>query len=190
MLLVVTLGALIGCFIGISWFAGTDAPYVATKSARVKKALTLVGLKKDEVFYELGSGDGRVVLEAAKLGAKAFGIEQSWIRVLWSRYSARKLNLPNAKFIHGNIFSYLSSSRKRGSINNIDIIFIFLLPKGVAKLEPILRSNLKKGSRVMTQTFHFPKWKPYKKVLLTDKNVPNTPLGKNIVEGDFWYYRV
>lgn len=178
--LIISFGILLGCLISLSWFAGSDAPYVPTKMARIRKILKLAGLKKDNIFWELGSGDGRVVIEAAKMGAKSYGVEQSLLRVLWSRWKARKL--PNAKFIHGDIF--------KQDFSSADIVFIFLLPKGVEKLETILKRNLKKGARVITQTFHFKTWKPIKKILIKDKNTPNTLLGKNQYEGDFQIYRV
>jgi SAM-dependent methyltransferase len=179
-MILLLLGILIGCFLGISWFAGSDAPYVATKLKFIKKILTDSGLKKSKIFYELGSGDGRVVLEAAKLGAKAYGIEQSWMRVWYSRFKARKLNLPNATFYHGDIFqrTYFSA----------DFVFIFLLPKGVEKLEPKLKKELKKGAIVITQTFHFPNWKPIKKISLSKKEKANF-LGPNKYAGDFWIYK-
>lgn len=180
--LIIAGGILVGCFIGLSWFAGTDAPYVPTKNERIKQILKLVRLKKDEIFWELGSGDGRIVLEAAKMGAISYGIEQSWIRVLYSRWQAKKLGLKNAYFIHGDIF--------KQNLSSADIVFIFLLPKGVEKIEPFLKKNLKKGARVITQTFHFKGWIPYKKVLISDNNFPNAPLGKNKLEGDFWIYKV
>ncbi len=190
--LIITGGVLLGCLIGLSWFAGTDAPYVPTKNERIKKALQAAELKKGETFYELGSGDGRVVIEAARMGALATGIEQSWLRVLWSRLQAFRLRLPNAHFIHGNIFEVgpLNTAFYKRSDLYSYVIFIFLLPKGVEKLEPILKKNLKKGSRVITQTFHFKNWQPIKKVLVTDKKTPNTALGKGVVEGDFWIYEV
>ena len=178
--LIISLGILLGCLISLSWFAGSDAPFIPTKTQRIRKILKLAGIKKGESFWELGSGDGRVVLEAAKMGAKALGIEQSWIRVLWSRWKARSLK--NAHFIHGDIF--------KQNFSSADIVFIFLLPKGVGKLEPILKKTLKKGAKVITQTFHFKTLKPYKKVLISDKNIPNTPLGENKFEGDFWLYQV
>ena len=180
-------GILLGCLIGLSWFAGTDAPFVPTKNVRIKKILKVVGVKKGTKFWELGSGDGRIVLEAAKMGADAYGIEQSWIRVLYSKWKAYKFGqnhamAGNCQFYHGDIF--------KRNYKDADVIYIFLLHKGVAKLEPILKKSLKKNTRVITQTFHFKNWKPYKKVLVTDKNSPNTPLGKGAVEGDFWVYRV
>lgn len=174
--LIISGGILLGCFLALSWFAGSDAPYVPTKFIRIKKLLKKVPLKK-ETFYELGSGDGRVVIEAAKLGANAYGIEQSLLRVLYSRFQSIK----NAHFIHGDIF--------KQDLSNADIVFVFLLPKGVEKLEPKLKKELKKGAIVITQTFHFKNWKPYKKILISDKNEPNTLLGPNKIEGDFYLYK-
>ena len=89
-LLIITLGILAGCLLGLSWFAGSDAPFVATKMDLIKKVLQAAGVKKGlpagrqaKVFYELGSGDGRVVLE--------FGIK--------SRVKGLSLSLDNRKMI-------------------------------------------------------------------------------------------
>lgn len=183
--LIISIGILLGCLLGLSWFAGSDAPYVPTKNSRIKKLLKNLPLKNKN-FYELGSGDGRVVIEAAKMGAKASGIEQSLLRVLLSRWKARNLSGHpgggNIKFIHGDIF--------KQDLALADVVFIFLLPKGIDKLEPILKKKLKKGSIVITQTFHFKNWQPYKKVLIQDKNKPNSGLGPNKIEGEFWIYRI
>lgn len=161
--LIIPLVVLIFCAIGISWFAGSDAPYVPTKMDKLKDILKLAGLKKGQIFYELGSGDGRVVYLAAQLGAESYGIEQSWIRVWISRYKAKQLKLKNAIFFHGNIFD-----RHYYPAN---VIYIYLLHEGVAKLEKKLKEELKKGSVVITQTYHFKNWKPFKK------------------EGNFWLYK-
>lgn len=152
--LIISGGILIGCLIALSWFAGSDAPYVPTKMDQIKDILKLAGVKKGKRFYELGSGDGRVVLQAAKLRVDSIGIEQSWLRVLYSRLKAKKLK--GAKFYHGNIFSK--------SYSDADIVYIYLLHKGVKKLEDKLKKELKKGSVVITQTYHFPHWRPFKKI--------------------------
>lgn len=187
--LIISLGVLLGCFLGLSWFAGTDAPFVPTKTSRIKKLLKIFSLKNKN-FYELGSGDGRVVIAAAQMGANACGIEQSWIRVFYSRYQAHKLPrhlLPrhlsgvNVNFYHGSIFDR--------TYQDGDIIYIYLLQKAVNKIESKLKKELKKGSIVITQTFHFKNWKPYKKILITDKAEPNNLLGPNKFEGDFWVYK-
>ncbi len=161
--LIIAGGVLIGCFFGLSWFAGSDAPFVPTKMEQIRKVLRVAGLKKGRVFYELGSGDGRVVFAASRLGADSFGIEQSWLRVLYSKYKAKRLRLPGAHFFHGNLFSK--------KYTNADIVYIYLLHKGVSRLETKLKGELKKGVVVITQTYHFPNWRPYKKL------------------GDFWLYQ-
>lgn len=158
--LIISLGVLLGCFLGLSWFAGSDAPFVPTKMNYIRKILKLAGVKKGKKFYELGSGDGRVVIEAAKLGSGARGVEQSWLRIWYSRYKAWKvasrLSSGNTKFYHGNIFSK--------NYKNADIVYIYLLQKAVNKLEEKLKKELKKGAVVITQIYHFPNWKPYKKL--------------------------
>lgn len=162
--LVIIAGTLAGCLLGLSWFAGSDAPFVPTKMKHLRKILKWAGVKKGKKFYELGSGDGRVVFEAANLGADSVGIEQSWLRVLYSKYKAKKLNLSSrAHFSHGNIFSK--------NYKDADIIYIYLLPKGVAKLESKFQNEIKRRTVVITQTYHFPTWKPYEKL------------------GPFWLYK-
>ncbi|MDD5415503.1 MAG: hypothetical protein PHE48_00685 [Candidatus Daviesbacteria bacterium] len=155
--LIISGGILIGCVIALSWFAGTDAPFVPTKMDQIKKILKLAGVKRGKKFYELGSGDGRVVFAAASLGAHSVGIEQSWLRVLYSRIKSASQTTPgNVKFYHGNLFSK--------NYADADVIYIYLLPKGVKKLEEKLKKELKKKTVIITQTYHFPNWKPYKKI--------------------------
>ncbi len=163
LVLMITIGSLIGSLIGLSWFAGTDAPYVPTMRSRLKGILEKAGVKKGKIFYELGSGDGRVVLDAASLEAESYGIEQSWLRVWFSRFKAKRLNLPNAHFYHGNLFDreYFPA----------DIVYIYLLQKAVDKLEEKLKKELHKNAVVITQTYHFRNWKPFKK------------------QGNFWFYK-
>lgn len=160
--LIIAGGILLGCFLGLSWFAGSDAPYVPTKMDDIRKILRLAGVKKGKKFYELGSGDGRVVIAAAKLGALSFGIEQSWLRIFYSKIKGAKFK--KTYFIHGNIFSR--------TYEDADIVYIYLLHKGVNRLEGKLKKELKKSSMVITQTYHFKIWKPFKKM------------------GQFWLYRV
>lgn len=147
------------CLLGLSWFSGSDAPFVPTKSSKIRSILKIAGVKKGKIFYELGSGDGRIVIEAGKMGSKAFGIEQSILRVWYSRFKTWKLaflmECKNIKFYHGNIFDR--------SYSDGDIIYIYLLQKAVDKLEVKLQDELKGGSVVITQTYHFKTWVPFKK---------------------------
>ncbi|MBI2022203.1 hypothetical protein HYS93_05000 [Candidatus Daviesbacteria bacterium] len=155
---------LILSLIGMSWFAGSDAPYIPTSISKIRPILKLAGLKKDKIFYELGSGDGRVVIEAAKLGAEAYGIEQSWLRVWYSRFKAFRQHLKKIQFYHGNIFDrqYFPA----------DVVYIYLLPQGTQKLEKKLQQELKKDALIITQKYHFKKWKAFRKL------------------GDFRFYRL
>lgn len=138
----------------------------------------MINTKKGIKFYELGSGDGRVVLQAAKLGADSFGIEQSLLRVLYSKYKARRLNLKKAHFLHSNVFSK--------NYSDADIVYIYLLQKGVNRLENKLKGELQKGSIVVTQTYHFPNWKPFKRIDFKK----DVDLSKDIAgAGSFWLYR-
>jgi SAM-dependent methyltransferase len=172
--IIIAGGLILGSLLGLSWFAGTDAPYVATAKEKIINVLKAAGVKKGKTFYELGSGDGRLVLEAAKLEAESYGIEQSWIRVWYARLKARQLKLPNAHFYHGDLFDrqYFPA----------DIVFIYLLPKAIAKLEDKLPAELKKGSIIITQTFHFKKLKPFKKVINKTKN--------DKIGGEFYLYKI
>ena len=165
--------------LALSWFAGSDAPYVPTRLKNIKELLKKAGLKKGHHFYELGSGDGRVVYAATELGAFSTGIEQSWLRVWFSRYQAKKQNLKDIEFLHGNIFDrqYFPA----------DCIFIFLLQPAVDKLEKKLKKELKKDCIVITQTFHFKNWKPIKKLDFTENG--KIRLGEGKYGGDFWIYK-
>lgn len=175
--LIISGGVLLGCLIALSWFSGSDAPYIPTNIKLIRQILKLAGVKKGKKFYEPGSGDGRVVIKAAKLGADSFGIEQSYLRVLLSKRKAG--NLKKARFYHGNIFSR--------NYQDADIVYIYLLAKGVKKLEEKLKKELKKGSIVITQIYHFPTWKPYKKIDLSK----TVNLSKDIQgAGSFWFYKV
>lgn len=173
--LILVLGLLAGCALALSWFAGTDAPYVPSNMRLISKVLKVAGVKKDKVFYELGSGDGRVVVEAAKLGGKANGIEQSWIRVWISRYNSRRAGTNKAThFCHGNVFDR--------TYYPADVVYIYLLKPAVEKLEGKLRKELNKGAVVITQTYHFKNWKPFKKM--------GTKSSDFRLGGDYQFYRV
>ncbi len=171
--LFIALFLIFGSLLGLSWFAGSDAPFISTASGKINEVLKSAGVKKGKTFYELGSGDGRVVLEAAKLGADSYGIEQSWIRVWYSRYQAWKQKLPNAHFYHGNLFdrAYFPA----------DIVFIYLLPQGINRLEEKLQKELKKNSVVILQSFPFANWKEFKKL---ERKTKDDKIG-----GEFYFYR-
>lgn len=131
------------------------APFVAMEPEVVERVMKIAGIKKGEVFYDLGSGDGRLVIAAALHGAKAFGIEIDFLRVWYSRVWIWLLRLSkNARIFKKNIFEV--------DLSNADIVCLYLLPETNEKIQNKLEKELKKGTRVVSVAFTFPGWKPEK----------------------------
>jgi len=133
------------------------APYYPTPQTIVGQMLQLGGLKAGEKMFDLGSGDGRIVIMAAqKFHADAVGIEID--PDLWRQSVARiaKLGLEkNARIVHGDLLAQNYSSA--------DLVTVYLLPDSInGKVEPLLDRQLKKGARVVAHDFEFRAWTPEK----------------------------
>ena len=127
------------------------AEYWPTSLKKIRKMLKIAKLKKNERFYDLGSGDGRFVIIAEKeFKANAEGIEIDPFRWLAATILAF-LFARNAKIRLGN---YLNCD-----FSDADVIALFLKPKPMAKLEKKLK-NLKKGARIVSYMWKFPNVKP------------------------------
>jgi len=125
---------------------GSIAPFVPSPMDVVGRMLDLAELKPGETFYDLGSGDGRVVIEAARRGARAFGVEMNMTLIDESRRHAIKHGLgDSAKFIEGNIFDV--------DLSEADVVTMYLLTLSNEKLRPKLERELKVGARVVTHDF-------------------------------------
>lgn len=159
-LLVTIFLALIG-ILAIFWVpyamrTGKDgAPYVAMEPEVVNRVMKICQVKPSDVFYDLGSGDGRLVIAAALRGARAFGIEIDFLRVWYSRIWIWLLRLSkNARIIQKNIFEV--------DLSNADIVCLYLLQKTNEKIQSKLEKELKKGTRIVSVAFTFPRWEPEK----------------------------
>ncbi len=130
------------------------APFVPVDPGVVDRALNLAEVKEGDTFYELGSGDGRVVTAAAMRGAKSIGVEVDFLRVCYSRFWIWMLRLKNASIIHDSFYNI--------SLNEADVVYLYLLPETNAKLEQKLKTELSPGSRVISVAFEFPNWQPEK----------------------------
>ncbi len=138
----------------VSVFYGS--PYVMMDKRVIRQALKLVGLKKGDIFYDLGCGNGDVLLEATKLGAKCIGIE---ISPYYYIYAKIKIAVYNA------LVNYKSSSAYNLKIEiyfkNIDnvnyskanVVYCYLLPRFLEKLALKFRRELKPGSRLISIGF-------------------------------------
>jgi hypothetical protein len=132
------------------------APYYPTPDSIVQKMLQLGGLKAGERMYDLGSGDGRIVIMAArKFHADATGVELDKDLCRQSTAKILKLGLAkSARIVNGDLLKQDYSSA--------DLITVYLLPDSNHKLEPVLDRQLKKGARVVAHDFEFRGWSPDK----------------------------
>lgn len=125
----------------ISVFFGS--PYVKADKNLIRDALKLAQLKKAEIFYDLGCGDGSSLIEAAKLGAKATGFEISPYYYLWAKL--RTLRYRNIKVVYRNI--------KDVDLSKVDVVYCYLLPEFLEKLSPKFQRELKSGARLISVGF-------------------------------------
>jgi tRNA1(Val) A37 N6-methylase TrmN6 len=132
------------------------APYYPTPATIVEKMLQLGELRAGEKVFDLGSGDGRIVIMAAqKFHAEAVGIELDKDLFRQSMEKIRRLGLQkSARIVNGDIFKQNYSSA--------DLITVYLLPSSNQKVAPILEKQLKKGTRIVSHDFDFSAWTPIK----------------------------
>jgi SAM-dependent methyltransferase len=131
---------------------GKDVVWVPTPQALVDKMLDMAKLTAKDILMDLGSGDGRTVITAAKRGAHATGIEYNPDMVALSRENAKKAGVgERAQFMKADLF--------QTDLSKATVITMFLLPDINLKLRPKLL-NLKPGTRVVSNTFTMGDWKP------------------------------
>jgi protein-L-isoaspartate O-methyltransferase len=138
------------------------APYYPTPETIVDKMLQLGELKAGEKMFDLGSGDGRIVIAAARrFKADGTGVEfdDSLYRQSMDRIKTLGLS-STARIIHGDLLQQNYASA--------DLITVYLLPLSNDKLSPILEKQLRKGARIVAHDFEFSAWKPEKTVDIDD----------------------
>jgi protein-L-isoaspartate O-methyltransferase len=138
------------------------APYYPTPLLIVEKMLELGGLKPGEKMFDLGSGDGRIVIMAAqKYQADATGIEVVDDLYKQSMEKIRGLGLQRtARIIHGDI--------SKQDYSPANLLTIYLLPGSNDKIRPLLEKQLKKGTRIVSHDFPFRDWTPEKEITVED----------------------
>ncbi len=131
--------------------SGKDVVWVPTAQGLVDRMLDMAKLTAKDIHYDLGSGDGRTVITAAKRGATAFGVEYNPDMVELSRRNAAKEGVTGkATFIHGDIF--------QTDFSKATVITLFLLPDLNVKLRPQIL-DMKPGTRVVSNSFTMGDWK-------------------------------
>lgn len=130
------------------------APYIPTPQVIVEKMLEAARIKPGETVYDLGSGDGRIVITAAKqFGAKAVGVELSEDLCRTTNARIRELGLADkVRIIHGNLLDV--------DLTGADVVTLYLLTSSNERLRPNLEKYLKPGARVVSNDFEIRGWKP------------------------------
>jgi tRNA G37 N-methylase Trm5 len=139
-----------------------DVPYVPTKTRVVEQMLKMGKVGKKDVLYDLGCGDGRIVVTAAKkFGTRGVGIDIDPDRIKEAKENARAAGVDDrVKFIQGDLF--------QANIKDATVVTLYLLPEVNLKLKPKLLSDLKPGTRVVSHNYDMgDDWKPEQTVKLT-----------------------
>ena len=131
-----------------------DVPYVPTNQKVVKAMLKLAKVKKSDVVYDLGCGDGRIVITAAKdYGASGVGVDIDPQRIKEANENAKKAKVADkVKFVEGDLFEM--------DFSKATVVTLYLLPAINLKLRPKLLEQLKPGTRIVSHAFDMGDWKP------------------------------
>jgi predicted RNA methylase len=132
------------------------APYVPSPPQVIRQMLILSELKPREVFFDLGAGDGRTVVMAAKdFGARAVGVElrEDLVKKALSTVYENGLQ-DRVTIVNGDMFNV--------DLTSADVIFLYLTTSANEKVKPKLESELKHGVRVVSHDYEIVGWKPFK----------------------------
>lgn len=143
----------------ISIFFGS--PYVKSKKKIVDMVLRSLNIKKDAIFYELGSGTGDVLIAAAKYNNNVTGIEISPFYYLYSKL--RCLKYKNILIKYKNIFNI--------DLKKADVIYVYLLPKMLQKLASKFQNECKKNALIISLGFKIPNLKLIKKIKVDSSTI-------------------
>ena len=130
-----------------------DVPYVPTPEPVVDKMLELAQVGPKDVVYDLGSGDGRIVIAAAKKGARGVGIDIDPERIREAKRNASRAGVADrVEFREGNLF--------KADIRDATVVTLYLLTGVNRQLRPKLLGELKPGTRVVSHAFDMGDWQP------------------------------
>ena len=127
--------------------------------------LKLAGVNKNSVVYDLGCGDGRIVIAAARdFGARAVGIDIDPLRIQEANALAAKEGVTNrVTFIRGDMFT--------ADISQATAVMLYLLPRLSLELRPKLQKELKPGTPIVSHSFDMGDWKPEQTLTVEDRTI-------------------
>ena len=142
-----------------------DVPYVPTKHSIVAEMLRMAEVGRDDILYDLGCGDGRIVVTAAKeTGTRGVGIDINPVRIQESRENAKKQKVENlVRFVEKDIFE--------ADFSEATVVSLYLLTEVNLRLRPRLLSNLKPGTRVVSHNYAMGDWEyhEYKELMVENE---------------------
>ncbi|MFW9961921.1 MAG: SAM-dependent methyltransferase [Candidatus Thorarchaeota archaeon] len=147
---------IIAFVIWIAWSGVVGAPWLPTPKNRVRSMLEFANVNQDDRVFDLGSGDGRIIVMAAKeFGAQSTGIEVDPLRILWSKLAIKRNKLGNkVKVIRGNFFNV--------SVEDATVVTLYQGYKINMKIRDKLSAELRPGTRVVSYRFTLEGWNPVK----------------------------
>lgn len=126
------------------------APYVPTKNKLALEILKEVKFKKNGLFIELGSGDGRIVRSAVKnFGVQGLGVDVNWLLIIWSKI----LKFLDPRLRGDDKLSFVTENILSVNLTKADYIYLFLFPALIEKLVPKFHKELKKGTIIISHGF-------------------------------------
>jgi SAM-dependent methyltransferase len=151
-----------------------DVPFVPTTEAAVVEMLKLADVKKSDVVYDLGCGDGRIVIAAAKnYGARGVGIDINPERIKEAKENAKKAGVEHlVRFEENDLFT--------ADFKEATVVTLFLLSNVNLKLRPKLQAELRPGTRIVSNTFDMGDWKPEKEATVGDSGDEDTYLSRRL----------
>lgn len=157
-----------------------DVPYVPTPEKVITEMLRIADVSKDDVVYDLGCGDGRIVIQAAKeLGCRGVGIDINPQRIEESRENAVKAGVAKrVEFILMDLFE--------ADISQSTVVTLYLLSSVNLRLRPRLLRELKPGTRVVSHDFGMAEWKPDESTIIEEKFDNYIPFDNSRLSENFW----
>lgn len=179
------LRLVIVCTIFLMIFAGPsaaqdlDVPYVPTPNDVLERMLDLADVGPGEYVIDLGSGDGRIVIAAAKRGAVGHGVDLDPERVAEARENAESEGVSGrVMFLEGDIFET--------DFSKASVITLYLLSSVNQKLRPLLFENLRPGTRIVSHSFDMGDWEPDKAVEYANRDLYFWVIPADVAGNWYW----
>ena len=142
-----------------------DVRYEPSTTLQTLAMLRLADVRKDDVVYDLGCGDGRLVITAAKeFGARGVGIDIDPVRIRESVANARQAGV-------ASLVEFRNQDLYEADIHDATVVMLYLWPEMNLKLRPKLWKDLKPGSRIVSNAHDMGDWKPGKQIVADGANI-------------------